>query len=534
MAGLLETLAGNLLVAAALAGLAALAARARARPALVHGLWLLVLVKLVTPGVWRVPLGIGAGSAPRAPASVAMLAGAAASPLPLGDALPSPLRQEPDFARRRVTDLVLPMFPVLPVLWALGAGLFWGVALLRAWGFARVLRFAGRAPPELLGEVRAIARRLDLPRLPEVRLLPGRWTPMLWAPWGRAYLVLPADLWKELDAVERRTLLAHELAHLGRRDHLVRHLELLVLGVHFWNPLAWLAARRLRAAEEACCDAWVVWALPEAAKSYADALVRTAAFLSERGRLPAGACGLGKTNDLEGRLTMILERDDRRNLGRARLGALVLAAGAVAFSPALGQDARPTPLAPPGAVAPTSAEPAVSDAPAAEGTLDVLDALLRGADALQEKGDLQGARTLLQLAYSMRKDAIPRAAGEAPASAPSSSPRSIGPSVPGQPGGLYGDRSGAASGGASAGVPPGATDPAGRMAGFGASPAGGGFDARGAAASRRSSFGHGASAAGRGGDDARLDRLERRIDELTQSVQLLLQAFGSSGAGGDR
>ena len=81
------------------------------------------------------------------------------------------------------------------------------------------------------------------------------------------------------DARQRATLLAHELAHLRRRDHWVRCLELLVTGLYWWLPVVWMARHALREAEEQCCDAWVVWAFPDAARSYAETLLDTLDFL---------------------------------------------------------------------------------------------------------------------------------------------------------------------------------------------------------------------------------------------------------------
>ena len=61
----------NAVLATALALPAAAASRLR-RPALAHGLWLLVLLKLLTPPLWRVPVPW--------PAAVAEPAGAAPAP----------------------------------------------------------------------------------------------------------------------------------------------------------------------------------------------------------------------------------------------------------------------------------------------------------------------------------------------------------------------------------------------------------------------------------------------------------------------
>src|SRR6202022_2157966 len=100
-------------------------------------------------------------------------------------------------------------------------------------------------------------------------------------------------LWDRLTSEQQTTLLTHELAHLRRRDHWVRGLELVVTGLYWWHPIVWWARRELRQAEEECCDAWVVAALPRAAKAYAIALMETLDFLSEaRPALPLGASGI--------------------------------------------------------------------------------------------------------------------------------------------------------------------------------------------------------------------------------------------------
>src|SRR5262249_16512260 len=123
------------------------------------------------------------------------------------------------------------------------------------------------------------------------------------------------------------TLLVHELAHLRRRDHWVRLLEMLATGLFWWHPVVWWARRELREAEEQCCDAWVVWALPGAGRTYATALLECLAFLSPpQAPLPEGAGGLGQT-DLKRRLIMIMRATTPRRLGwGGLLGVLGVAA----------------------------------------------------------------------------------------------------------------------------------------------------------------------------------------------------------------
>src|SRR5262249_37178674 len=141
-------------------------------------------------------------------------------------------------------------------------------------------------------------------------------SPMVWALAGRPRLVIPSDLWATLDETQRSTLLVHELAHLRRLDHLVRWLELAVSALYWWLPAVWWARRQLREAEERCCDAWVVWALPRSARAYAETLIETVDYLSgARAAAPALASGFGASSQLKRRLTVILRGGVSRRLG---------------------------------------------------------------------------------------------------------------------------------------------------------------------------------------------------------------------------
>ncbi len=96
----------------------------------------------------------------------------------------------------------------------------------------------------------------------------------------------------------------------------------------------------MREAEEQCCDAWAVWALPHAAKAYARALVDTVDFLSQRSvPLPAGASGIGQVQDLRRRLIMIIRGTTPRKLSATTLaGLLVLGGALLVLGPSFGQE----------------------------------------------------------------------------------------------------------------------------------------------------------------------------------------------------
>jgi hypothetical protein len=98
----------------------------------------------------------------------------------------------------------------------------------------------------------------------------------------------------------------------------VRWLEVLATGLYWWHPVLWWARRRLHEAEEQCCDAWVVWARPDAVKSYAAALLDALAFVSHcgsnRSPAPIGASRLGGLKYVSRRITMIMKADVQRKL----------------------------------------------------------------------------------------------------------------------------------------------------------------------------------------------------------------------------
>jgi hypothetical protein len=73
-----------------------------------------------------------------------------------------------------------------------------------------------------------------------------------------AEVCVPPRVFFQLDDEQQDALLAHELAHLVRRDPVWLPLTQLVAGVFFFQPLNWLARRRLRELSELLCDEWAV------------------------------------------------------------------------------------------------------------------------------------------------------------------------------------------------------------------------------------------------------------------------------------
>ena len=200
-------------------------------------------------------------------------------------------------------------------VWLIGSVVWLTVVVVRVKRFYREVRRPWPVDAGLQRQADVLARRFGLRRAPVVRLVDATVPPMLWAVTGPPVILLPRPLLARLSPDQRNTLLAHELAHYSRRDHWVRWLEVLVLCVYWWNPVAWLARRELQRAEEQCCDAWVLWALPNDGCAYARAILETVDFLDTDRRLaPALATGLGPTGLLERRFEMILHARPMRRL----------------------------------------------------------------------------------------------------------------------------------------------------------------------------------------------------------------------------
>lgn len=141
----------------------------------------------------------------------------------------------------------------------------------------------------------------------------------------RPYIVLPADFALRYDPQEQEMAIAHERAHHARGDLAANMIALLLLAVHWCNPVAWIAYRAYRADQETACDARVLSLYGrDQAHAYGRAILKAAG-----GRQFAGACHLTRITALKGRLKMLSNHDmslRRISWGMAAV-ALVTATG---------------------------------------------------------------------------------------------------------------------------------------------------------------------------------------------------------------
>lgn len=229
----------------------------------------------------------------------------------------------PTFAAAEVSE---------PVWWPMMVWCF-GVALCLtrlAWNRLVMLRIVRRSTVELCGEGRELLNRLceRFPSGRKVRLihLTGLRAPVAFGSFSPTICV-PADFEDRFTEQQREVMLAHELAHLNAWDPFWLGVSNLVVSLLWWHPLAWVAARKLRAVSEEAAD--------DASLLFADGPGTLAECLAVIGREyspnPRGVIGMALLRSTLGQRVERLLRKDAQpwTPPRSRRAAIVVAGAAL-------------------------------------------------------------------------------------------------------------------------------------------------------------------------------------------------------------
>lgn len=187
--------------------------------------------------------------------------------------------------------------PVLPLIWLSGALL---LGLYFALGYAhsiKTLRAGSLAPSPveaLLLDLFGFANR------PAIRASKNPRAPVTFGT-VRPVIVLPED--SALDRTQLSLVLAHELAHVRRKDCLRKLLLTICLCVYFWNPLVWGMVVLANRDMELACDEKVLSVLGSGfKKQYALTLLSVA----QRQQRSSCLCSAFAKRPLEARIVSIL------------------------------------------------------------------------------------------------------------------------------------------------------------------------------------------------------------------------------------
>ena len=140
--------------------------------------------------------------------------------------------------------------PVLAVLWVMGAAALLGYAAIRYLRLYQMVQEGVQIQPHIFQ-----CQRVSSP------FVMGVFRPRIYLPYG-------------LDDATRSAVIAHEQAHIQRRDHWWKLLGYVLLCVHWFNPLMWVAYVLLCRDIELACDEKVVKSLSrEERADYSQALL---------------------------------------------------------------------------------------------------------------------------------------------------------------------------------------------------------------------------------------------------------------------
>ncbi|MCZ6837577.1 MAG: M56 family metallopeptidase, partial [Planctomycetota bacterium] len=230
-------------------------------------------------------------------------------------------------------DAILALPPIPGTVWLGGIALLALIIVLKLGESLRLIKLAQPAPDWVIKEVEASAKDLELRRMPTTLMVDAKVSPMVWC--GRQpRLILPTQLWDQLDEEGRAAVLYHELAHLRRRDHWVSWVDLVAGVLYWWHPVVWWIRKKIREEADLSCDAWVTAMMPNGRRAYAQALLDTKKYTSvfaPMGAAPglsgySGTMGLGvstlRAKAFARRIKMVMT--EQKNPGLSLRGVLVV------------------------------------------------------------------------------------------------------------------------------------------------------------------------------------------------------------------
>ncbi len=212
------------------------------------------------------------------------------------------------------------------VVWISGSLITFFVMIWRGRKFENLIKKMKGEDHSLQQLADQIAQKMGMKHAPVVRVLDASITPMIWAFGLKPLILIPAQLYSEASQEKQSMILAHELAHIKRKDHLFRWVELAVLVLFWWFPVIRWIRKEWHTIQEECCDAWVIRLFPKNRVDYGEVLLEAAAFLQQK-PAPVWASELGTKNSLKERIEIMLERKNVTPLTRSMKYSMLLILG---------------------------------------------------------------------------------------------------------------------------------------------------------------------------------------------------------------
>jgi len=241
-------------------------------------IWRVVALKLLFMPFWTIAI--------EAPAWLPV-----ATPQPIGKTSVEPTARElpsfveiPEVSISEIRELSAAVVPATP-RWG---GVSWQTCLLTVWlvgivwqasrivlqrrELTRLLRGTSACQPEQAQLVAECAHQIGLASGPEVRTTSIAISPFVCGI-RRPCLVLPTQLFAEVEREQLRQIVLHELAHLRRRDLTWCWVTQLMLVGYWFHPVAYWVAYQEQLERELACDHEAMTASGAGASEYAATLV---------------------------------------------------------------------------------------------------------------------------------------------------------------------------------------------------------------------------------------------------------------------
>ena len=333
---------GSLIVGLILATSWALRSRLSARAK--HGLWLILLIKLMVPLLPSSPFSLfnWVPVQARFEQRVSLLETTQERVEPIesvGDMTVDFQSLESTVPSDGGLSEVLPLAnsnlePIEPPLswmgmafwiWMAGCVLFLLEMIYHNIRFARILRRGKRIQSvPVIDLLRRQSERLGLRRSPVLIEVSELSTPAVLGVWN-PIVVLPRGLITDLTEDQLRYVFLHELAHIKRWDLLIHWLAHLLRIVHWFNPVIWFAVGRMRRDCEVATDSLALQCDGEENRqAYGETILHLLRRVKDLNRVP-GLVGIVERKSEIGRRIVSI-RDFRRHPKRS-----VVAVAAVAF-----------------------------------------------------------------------------------------------------------------------------------------------------------------------------------------------------------
>lgn len=227
-----------------------------------------------------------------------------------------------------------PWLPWLVGAWLTGVCLLAGRFAVGLVGLRRILANADHegVPEAIRNMLDELAARMGIWRKVRVALSTRVSSPLV-VGWFRPVVLLPLSAATGLDHQQLTMVLAHELAHLRRFDHLVNLVQVAAETLLFYHPAVHRVSRSLRQEREACCDDIAVLVAGNRV-AYAHVLAQLEE-MRQRGQAPALSLGIAE-HELYARIHRLVAGDpSARQRDKSLLVMLAAVSGLVVVMPAL-------------------------------------------------------------------------------------------------------------------------------------------------------------------------------------------------------